>query len=50
MPQVKEWTYITGSADHDRWVMVSPDGKVFLIGEYESNEGGIKKTVRIEKL
>ena len=50
MPQPKEWTYITGSAEHDRWVMVSPDGKVFLLGEYESSKDGIKKTVRIEKL
>lgn len=50
MSEKKEWTYITGSADHDRWVMVSPDGKVFLIGEYESSKDGIKKTVRIEKL
>lgn len=50
MPKEKEWSYITGDADNDRWVMVSPDGKVFLIGEYESNKDGIKKTVRIEKL
>jgi hypothetical protein len=50
MLQAKEWIYITGSADHDRWVMASPDGKVFLIGEYESNKDGVKKTVRIEKL
>ena len=50
MPKEKEWAYITGSEDHDRWVMVSPDGDVFLIGEYESTKDGIKKTVRIEKL
>lgn len=50
MSEKKEWIYITGSAEHDRWVMVSPDGKVFLIGEYQSDKDGVKKTVRIEKL
>lgn len=45
-----EWFFVVGSIDCDRWVMVSPDGKIFLIGEYESNRDGIKKTIKLEKL
>ena len=42
------WTYIVGDAYHDRWVMISPDGRTFLIGEWESTGHGVKKTVRVE--
>lgn len=46
----EKWTYITGDAGHDRWVMISPDRKVLLIGEWECTEHGVKKTITVERL
>ena len=45
-----DWKFIHGSEAHDRWVRISPDGRYLMISEWESSNGGVKKTIRIEKI
>ena len=44
----EDWRYISGNEGSDRWVMISKDEKVFIIGEWDSTEEGVSKSIRIE--
>jgi hypothetical protein len=44
------WAYIVGNESCDRWVMISPDKRTLLIGEWESTEDGVKKTIRLASI
>ena len=44
----EEWKFVVGNEGSDRWVMVSPDEKIFIIGEWNSTEHGNSKTIRVE--
>lgn len=41
------WNYVYGQEGSDRFVLSSPCGKFLLIGEYESREGGVRRTIRL---
>jgi len=45
-----KFEYVLGSHDVYPAVMISEDGKILLIKEYESYKGGEKYTVRVERL
>ena len=48
MCKEREWKFIVGHEGHDRWVMISPDEKIFIIGEWKSENNKVFKSIRIE--
>jgi hypothetical protein len=42
--------YLFGHKDSDRFVIHMPALHILLIGEYESEQYGVKRTIRVERL
>ena len=42
------WKFLVGDKDSDRFILVSEDSSILIIGEYESDTcGGVKKKISV---